>query len=203
MPKIELTSQQRRELRAAAHPLHPVVLIGDRGLTAPVLDEIDRSLTAHELIKVHVAGAEREARETMLAEICEALSCAAVHHLGKTLIIYRPRPGAQPAEDPANKTRATRRKSEPYVPKNLAAHGQDAKPAAKRKAARSPKVEPNGSVHRTTEGRATRQARTTDTPARPTTRGARAPAAAHGIPRRSSGSALTLRAGRRGRTTRS
>ncbi|CAM5218109.1 RNA-binding protein OS=Castellaniella defragrans OX=75697 GN=HNR28_002960 PE=4 SV=1 [Castellaniella defragrans] len=204
MPKLELTSQQRRELRAAAHPLHPVALIGDRGLTPSVLTEIDHSLAAHELIKVHVAGAEREARETMLADICEALSCAAVHHLGKTLIIYRPRPGAQPANEAEPPTRAVRRKSEPYVPKKLAAQGQDAKPVAKRKAARGPKVEPNGSVHRAIEGRATRQTRATDTPARPSTRSAaRAPGAAHGIPRRSSGSALTLRAGRRGRTTRS
>ena len=58
MPKLELTSQQRSALRAAAHPLHPVVLIGDRGLTAAVLEEIDRTLAAHELIKIRVAGAE-------------------------------------------------------------------------------------------------------------------------------------------------
>lgn len=132
MPKLELTSQQRRALRAAAHPLHPVVLIGDRGLTDAVLGEIDRNLAAHELIKVRVAGAEREDREAMLDAICEALSCAAVHHLGKTLIIYRPDALAQQAAAAAeNATRAVRRKSEPYVPKKQAARPETGKPAAR------------------------------------------------------------------------
>ena len=109
MPKLEISSQQRRDLRAAAHPLHPVVLIGDKGLTDAVLGEIDRSLTSHELIKVRVAGAERTDREAMLESICDALSCAAVHHLGKTLIIYRPDVLAQQAAAAAaNATRAFR-----------------------------------------------------------------------------------------------
>lgn len=130
MPKLELTSQQRSALRAAAHPLHPVVLIGDRGLTAAVLEEIDRTLAAHELIKIRVAGAERDERDAMLTEICETLSCAAVHHLGKTLIIYRPDPLAQQAAQAAeNTTRAVRRKSEPYVPKKQAAQARADRPA--------------------------------------------------------------------------
>ncbi|HEX7386867.1 MAG TPA: YhbY family RNA-binding protein [Castellaniella sp.] len=202
MSNIELTSQQRRELRAAAHPLHPVVLIGDRGLTASVLEEIDRSLTAHELVKVRVAGAERDAREAMLATICEALSCAAVHHLGKTLIIYRARPDTQPASEGLNATQTNRRKSDPYVPKKLAAHSHDAKPAAKHKATRGPKVEPSHAGRALPEGRAPRKPRASVS-ARADSRTRGASAAAHGIQRRSTGgSALTLRAGRR-RTSRS
>lgn len=201
MPKLELTSGQRRELRAAAHSLRPVVLIGDRGLTAPVLEEIDRNLNAHGLIKVHVAGAERDAREAMLAHICDTLSCAAVHHLGKTLIIYRPDAAAQ-AADALPATRATHRKSEPYVPKKQAAHAHDAKPAARRTAARGPKVEPAKPGRRPVEGRPGQKRSMGDAAARASSHAAR-PATAHGIPRRS-GSALTLRAGaRRGRTTRS
>jgi RNA-binding protein len=203
MPKLELTAGQRRELRAAAHSLHPVVLIGDRGLTAPVLEEIDRNLNAHGLIKVHVAGAERDTRETMLAHICDTLSCAAVHHIGKTLIIYRPDAAAQ-AADALPTTRATHRKSEPYVPKKQAAHGHDAKPAARRTAARGPKIEPAKPGRRPVDGRPGQKRSAADTAARASSHAAR-PAIAHGIPRRSdSGSALTLRAGaRRGRTTRS
>src|SRR5690606_25905919 len=137
MPKLELTSQQRSALRAAAHPLHPVVLIGDRGLTAAVLEEIDRTLGAHELIKIRVAGAERADRDAMLDEICETLSCAAVHHLGKTLIIYRPDLLAQQAaQDAENATRAVRRKSEPYVPKKQAAQPRAARPEPRRATAR-------------------------------------------------------------------
>ncbi len=200
MPKLELTSQQRSTLRAAAHPLHPVVLIGDRGLTDAVLGEIDRSLAAHELIKVRVAGAEREDREAMLEAICEALSCAAVHHLGKTLIIYRPDVLAQQAAVEAeNATRAIRKKSEPYVPKK-----QAARPAAGKPAARSSSEKPDARSRRTAsedapgrQGRGSRDDRGPDSQGRPARAGRPGAGAAHGIPRRSSGSALSLRAGAR------
>ena len=56
-----LTPTQRRELRAKAHHLHPVVIVGQHGLTAAVLHEIDVNLLAHELIKVRVFSEEREA----------------------------------------------------------------------------------------------------------------------------------------------
>src|SRR5690606_20346505 len=127
MPKLEITSQERSALRSAAHSLRPVVLIGDRGLTESVLKEIDLNLKAHQLIKVRVAGDDREARVAMLETICDTLSCATVHHLGKTLIIYRPDPAAQlPFLAPAKEmtTRAVRKPSEPYIPKKLAASGQ-------------------------------------------------------------------------------
>lgn len=180
MPKLELTSQERSALRAAAHPLRPIVLIGDRGLTDSVLSEIDRSLSAHELIKVRVSGAERDARDAMLAVICETLSCAAVHHLGKTLIIYRPDLVAQQARTEArNATRALRKPSDPYIPKKLAAQSRDPKP-------REPKPTQKSGA-----------------PALQTRRSATRATPAHTIPRRSGGSALSLRAGRRGRTTRS
>src|SRR3546814_9317582 len=90
MPKLDITSKERSALRAAAHPLRPVVLIGDRGLSDSVLKEIDLNLNAHQLIKIRVGGQERDARDAMLETICDKLSCAPVHHLGKTLIIYRP-----------------------------------------------------------------------------------------------------------------
>ena len=201
MPKLEISSQQRRDLRAAAHPLHPVVLIGDKGLTDAVLGEIDRSLTSHELIKVRVAGAERTDREAMLESICDALSCAAVHHLGKTLIIYRPDVLAQQAAAAAaNATRAVRRKSDPYVPKKQAAHPDAAKPAARKAPRKSQDEHPGGKGFEPAGAR--RNGRQEDALGRPTTRRARpaggrsSSADAPGIPRRS-GSALSLRAGAR------
>lgn len=124
MPKLDITSQERSALRAAAHPLHPVVLIGDRGLTESVLKEIDLNLTAHNLIKVRVGGQERAARDALLETICESLSCAPVHHLGKTFIIYRPDEAAALAKaEAANATPARRKPSEPHTPKKQAAQG--------------------------------------------------------------------------------
>ncbi len=94
---ISLTPAQRSALRARAHELHPVVLIGDNGLTEAVLLEIDRSLEAHELIKIRVAGAQREDRGEVLSRICERLDAAPVQHIGRILVVFRPRPEQQPA----------------------------------------------------------------------------------------------------------
>lgn len=85
-----LTPQQRKFLRAQAHDLKPVVMIGNQGLTEAVIREVQRSLVAHELIKIRVLGDDRTARETWLTEICAATGAAPVQHIGKLLLIYRP-----------------------------------------------------------------------------------------------------------------
>lgn len=84
---------KRRELRALAHGLKPVAMIGQSGLTEAVLSELDRALEAHELVKIRVLGEERDhgARETLLAEACRALSAAPVQHIGRMLVIHRER----------------------------------------------------------------------------------------------------------------
>ena len=88
---LKLTPAQRSELRAEAHALNPVVIIGEAGLTEPVLKEIDNGLDAHGLIKVRVFGDDREARIGMYETICERLGAAPVQHIGKLLVVYRPK----------------------------------------------------------------------------------------------------------------
>lgn len=87
-----LTAAQRRDLRAKAHGLDPVVSIAEKGLAPTVLKEIDRSLTAHELIKIRVYGDDREARQQYMDTICNELGCAAVQMIGKLLVVYRASP---------------------------------------------------------------------------------------------------------------
>lgn len=124
MPKLNLTPHERSELRAAAHALRPVVLIGDNGLTDAVIKEITVHLQAHQLIKIRVAGDDRQARLTMLEQICDALDAAPIHHLGKILTIYRPNIERPPVLGaPEKPTRAVRKASDPYTPKKLAASG--------------------------------------------------------------------------------
>lgn len=89
---ITLNAAQRRELKARAHPLHPVVMISDAGLTPSVLHEIDVNLKSHELIKIRVFGDDRAARAAMIDDISTKLEAALVQHIGKILVIYRPRP---------------------------------------------------------------------------------------------------------------
>lgn len=88
----QLTSTQRRDLKVRAHHLEPVVIIGDAGMTPAVLREIDVHLKSHELIKIRVAGDDRDARAAMFGTICAELNASPVQHIGKTLIVFRPKP---------------------------------------------------------------------------------------------------------------
>ncbi len=87
---LSLSVSQRLELKGRAHALKPIVIIGNAGLTPSVLDEIERSLKSHDLLKIRVMNDDREARETMLQEICEKLKAGPVQHIGKMLVVYRP-----------------------------------------------------------------------------------------------------------------
>ncbi len=86
---MKLNAKQISHLRGLAHSLSPVVMIGNQGLTDNILKEVEVNLNAHELIKIKVAGDDREARKTIYLSICEATNAIAVHHIGKQLVIYR------------------------------------------------------------------------------------------------------------------
>ncbi|WP_019141429.1 ribosome assembly RNA-binding protein YhbY [Noviherbaspirillum massiliense] len=88
---LKLSPAERSALRSEAHALNPVVIIGESGLTPGVLKEIDASLNAHGLIKVRVFGDDREARTGIYETICSELDAAPIQHIGKLLVIYRPR----------------------------------------------------------------------------------------------------------------
>ena len=92
MPQIELTPAQRREHRANAHHLDPVVLIGAEGLTDAVRREVDAALKAHGLIKVRVFGDDRSAREAIYQQLAAELDAAPIQHIGKLLVLWRPIP---------------------------------------------------------------------------------------------------------------
>lgn len=110
---LNLSVSQRLALKGRAHALNPVVMIGNAGLTPAVLDEIERSLKSHDLLKIKVMSDDREAREAMLQEICTVLHAGPVQHIGKTLVVYRPleTPIAKPPK---------RRKGKPLTKKQLA-----------------------------------------------------------------------------------
>jgi RNA-binding protein len=90
MPAIALTPAQRKEHRAAAHHLDPVVAIGADGLTAAVRKEADAALNAHGLIKVRVFSDDRAAREAMFTQLADGLNAAPIQHIGKLLVLWRP-----------------------------------------------------------------------------------------------------------------
>jgi RNA-binding protein len=88
----ELSERQRRHLRGLAHPLKPVVRLGNAGLTEAVALETERALRDHELIKVKAPGGDREARDALFASLAGRTASALVHRIGNVAVLYRPHP---------------------------------------------------------------------------------------------------------------
>lgn len=87
-----LTARERAHLKARAHALEPVVQTGSSGVTDTLVAEVDRALKAHELIKVKVNTDDRADRIAIGDELCGRTGAAAVHRVGKVVILWRPRP---------------------------------------------------------------------------------------------------------------
>jgi RNA-binding protein len=89
---MPLTTAQNRALKKLAHDLKPVVIVGQHGLSENVLNEIDTTLDTHELIKVKLAGADKQDRKVLSSDIMERLSAELVQIIGRVAIFYRPNP---------------------------------------------------------------------------------------------------------------
>lgn len=124
MSELTLTRDERLSLRARAHHLNPVVLLGSAGLTEAVVKETDRALAAHELIKVRIPGDDRDEREAIGAQLAERLGAARVQVIGKLLVLYRPRP----EEDAAASATALRRPKAPNAAKRPTAPARAQRP---------------------------------------------------------------------------
>lgn len=86
---MALTEKFKRELRGRGHALKPVVTIGAAGLSPAVLRELELSLEHHELMKVKIAGADRETRRAIIDQLCSALGAELVQSIGHIALIYR------------------------------------------------------------------------------------------------------------------
>jgi RNA-binding protein len=89
---MELTEKQRRHLKGLAHPLKPVILMGNAGLTEGVIAETQRALLDHELIKVRLPGQERVERDALLQTLADKTDSALVTRIGHVAVLYRPHP---------------------------------------------------------------------------------------------------------------
>lgn len=89
---MQLTSSQKKPLRRIAHHLDPVVLIGDQGLSEGVIEETQRALSDHELIKVRIDTADRTARGTMGDDLATACNAQIVQRIGKITVLFRANP---------------------------------------------------------------------------------------------------------------
>jgi RNA-binding protein len=88
---MQLSEKQKKHLRRLAHPLSPVVMLGNAGLTDAVVSELDRALTDHELVKVSARVGERAARNAALDTLAARTSAALVQRVGHVGVFYRRR----------------------------------------------------------------------------------------------------------------
>jgi RNA-binding protein len=89
---VRLTPRERQHLKARAHALEPSVRVGHAALTDAVVAEIDRTLAAHELVKIRVDASDRESRTELCDTIRDRVDAAEVQRVGKVLVLWRPAP---------------------------------------------------------------------------------------------------------------
>lgn len=83
-----LTSKQKKFLRGLAHSIKPVVQVGKNGLSDPLVQEVDRALASHELLKIKVAG-DRDERDQVGSALAERLQAEIAGTIGGVVILFR------------------------------------------------------------------------------------------------------------------
>ncbi|MFL1455249.1 ribosome assembly RNA-binding protein YhbY [Marinobacter sp. GN3S48] len=86
---MSLSPEQRREYRGIAHNLKPVIIVGDKGLSEGLQEELERALNDHELIKVKIASPDREVRQEAISQLCRDSGAELVQTIGKIAVIMR------------------------------------------------------------------------------------------------------------------
>jgi RNA-binding protein len=86
---MSLSEKQKKHLRRLAHPMHPIVMLGNAGLTDAVVNELERALTDHELVKVGARVGDREARDAALNSLATRTSSELVQRIGNVGVFYR------------------------------------------------------------------------------------------------------------------
>ena len=96
MQTNSLNTQEKKSLRGVAHHLDPVVAVSERGLSQGIVDETERALRDHELIKVKVFGIDRASRDEIASELAEKTSATVLQKIGRVAVLYRHNPKANP-----------------------------------------------------------------------------------------------------------
>lgn len=87
-PAPSLTQSQRRYLRGLCHHLHPVILLGAKGVTEAVIEELRRALAHHELVKIKLSGGDRDERRQQIEALTGATGAELVQAIGHTASVF-------------------------------------------------------------------------------------------------------------------
>ena len=88
--------QDLKQYRAIAHNLNPIIIVGDKGVNEGMLDELDRALSDHELIKIKINTGDRDVRKTLLDEMLASCKAELVQSIGKVAVLLRRNPKPNP-----------------------------------------------------------------------------------------------------------
>ena len=86
---MKLTVSQKKYLRGRGHPLKPVIMIGDAGLSESLLAEFRSTIEHHELIKVRIRSSDRTVRDAIIGDLCKSAAAQLVTRIGTVALLYR------------------------------------------------------------------------------------------------------------------
>jgi RNA-binding protein len=86
---MPLAKHQIKHLKSLTHNLKPVIMVGQNGITENLLTELEIAVNHHELVKIKIAGEDRDKRAEMIIQLTEAVSAEIVQRIGKTVTLFR------------------------------------------------------------------------------------------------------------------
>ena len=86
---MKLTKEHIHALKGLAHPMKPVLIMGEKGVTESFLAEAERAIEYHELIKIRISGDDRETKKEIAAEITAALNANMIQHIGNVITLFK------------------------------------------------------------------------------------------------------------------
>jgi len=93
---MTLSAADKKHYRTIAHNLNPVIIIGDKGLSETLMDELFRALRDHELIKIKIAVGDRDDRAKIIEHLLETTKAELVQQIGKVVVLVKKNPKAKP-----------------------------------------------------------------------------------------------------------
>lgn len=97
---MNLTERQKKHLRGLGHDLHPLVMVGDKGLNEAVLTELKASLKHHELVKVKLRVGDRKLRDELIQRVCQETKSILIQRIGNVALLFRRNPQAMKVQLP-------------------------------------------------------------------------------------------------------
>ena len=91
-----LDNTELRRLKGIGHELKPIVMIGNNGITENIIQEVERALTDHELIKVKVPAGSKQERDELSNELANSVQAQLIHSIGRMALLLRRNPNANP-----------------------------------------------------------------------------------------------------------